>query len=102
MRMSLMIKSDTAWASLTSASTPLRAVVISNPAVVRYASSARKRFGSSSTINKRFDIFILLGYPLLVIIRPPRQPDRKRAPRTDLAFDRDPSAELLDETTHHV
>src|SRR5690349_12233219 len=96
MRMSLTIRSGTACASLTRASGPLRAVVTSNPAALRKASSARKRLGSSSTINSRLGILVLLAYPLLVVFSPLRQPDRKSTSRADFALDRDPSAQLFD------
>src|SRR5690242_21741852 len=101
MRMSLMIKSGSACASLTIASAPLRAVVTSNPSALSNASSARKRLGSSSTINSRLGILVLLTYPLLVF-SPFRQPDRKRTSHAGFALDRDPSAQLLDETLDHV
>src|SRR5690349_3977695 len=100
-RMSLTIKSGTPCASLTRASGPLRAVVTSNPSALRSASSARKRLGSSSTINSRLGILVLLAYPLLVF-RPLRQPDRESTSDTDFALDRDPSAQLLDEPADHV
>src|SRR5690349_9903716 len=102
MRMSLMIKSGTDCASLTSASGPLRAIVISNPSAPRNTSSALSRLGSSSTINSRLGILVLLAYPLLVAFRPLRQPNRKSTSLPDCAFHRDPAAQLFDETADHV
>ena len=44
----------------------------------------------------------LLAYPLLVVFSPLRQPDRESTSHADFALDRDPSAQLFDETTDHV
>src|SRR5919107_6268677 len=100
MRTSLTIRSGTVSATRTSASAPLRAVTTSNPSARRHAPTATKRFGSSSTTSKRFDIFPPLRRVFFALAAPDGQAHGEDRPlhfsgRRALHFDL--AAELRDD-----
>src|SRR5919107_1558573 len=104
-RTSLTTRSGTLSATRTSASAPPRAVTTSNPSPRRHAPTARRRFGSSSTTSKRFDILPLLGPGRAALVKPRGQAHGEGRPpdfARRRALGRDAPAELRDDAAREV